>query len=72
VLRSEDLSFYAVPFGLSTDVPVPGDYDGDGTWDTAVLRPSANTWYVNRSTAGILIVPFGLAGDKPVPGAFIP
>ncbi|HMS40480.1 MAG TPA: VCBS repeat-containing protein, partial [Pyrinomonadaceae bacterium] len=72
VLRSEDFSFYAFPFGTSTDIPAPGDYDGDGRFDATVFRPSNSTWYSNRTTAGILIQQFGIAGDKPVPSAFLP
>jgi cytochrome c peroxidase len=70
VLRSEDSSFYSVPFGISTDVPAPGDYDGDGKADTAVFR--SGTWYINRSTSGLLISSFGSAGDTPAPAAFVP
>jgi hypothetical protein len=49
---------------LSTDIPVPGDYDGDGDSDFAVIRPSSNTWYV-RDPAITLV--YYAAGDFPLP-----
>ena len=70
VLRSEDSSFFSAPFGISTDTPAPGDYDGDGKADFAVFR--SGTWYVNRSTQGLLIASFGSTGDTPAPAAFVP
>lgn len=33
------------------DIPVVGDYDGDGISDFAVFRPSTQMWYVRNSTA---------------------
>jgi hypothetical protein len=72
ILRSEDSSFYSVPFGANGDFAVPGDYDGDGRFDTAVFRPSLNTWYIQRTSAGTAIVSFGASGDLPVPSAFVP
>ena len=70
VQRSEDDSYFSFPFGQSGDVPAPGDYDGDGKWDAGIFR--GGTWYVQRSTSGILIQQFGLPDDKPVPSAFVP
>jgi len=72
ILRSEDFSFLSFPFGASGDVPVAGDYDGDGRTDAAVFRPSQATWFANRSPAGILIQQFGINGDQPIPSAFVP
>jgi len=39
-------------WGLGTDVPVPGDYDGDGKTDIAVWRGEEGTWYIVQSSNG--------------------
>jgi hypothetical protein len=69
ILRSEDFSFYAFPWGANGDEPVAADYDGDGRADAAVFR--GGTWYINGSTGGTSIVGFGLATDRPVPGSYV-
>ncbi|WP_327324223.1 CAP domain-containing protein [Streptomyces sp. NBC_01210] len=54
-----------------TDVPVPGDYDGDGMLDTAFWRPSEGNWYVQPGSGGQQrVVQFGQDGDIPVPSDF--
>ena len=53
-------------FGAEDDIPVPGDYDGNGVEDVAVFRPSNGTWYV-RGQGNFV---YGQNGDIPVPGDY--
>jgi uncharacterized delta-60 repeat protein len=47
------------------------DFDGDGTTDTAVFRPSTRDWFILRSTDNTFaIFQFGLTGDVPIDGDF--
>ena len=50
-----------VQFGLGSDFVVPGDYDGDGKTDYAVVRMGSQyVWYILRSSDGVVqITPFG-------------
>ena len=62
-----------VQWGLNGDVPVPGDYDGDGVTDLAVFRPANGVWYILTSSSGFTTsveYQWGLNGDVPVPGEY--
>ncbi|GEM_PF-1321282 len=70
VLQSSNGTATAATFGNSTDIPVPGDYDGDGKDDRAIYRNGE--WWLDRSTAGLVVASFGLANDTPIPARYIP
>ncbi len=78
ITRSVDNSFVPVQFGATGDVPVTGDWDGDGKADLAVYRDGSLTggqsfFYYRPSsqpTVNFNTIPLGVTGDKPLVGDF--
>jgi hypothetical protein len=65
-----------VTWGAAGDVPVPGDYDGDGRLDYAVFRPSTGQWFIRNTDfvplweTGGVPRSWGQQGDIPIPGDY--
>ena len=66
-------------WGIATDDPVEGDYDGDGKTDFAVWRKTESSpgagdvgnWYIiDSSTSTTRQYPFGTAGELPAPADY--
>ncbi len=78
ITSSSDNSFHPVQFGTQNDLPVSGDWDGDGKADLAVYRRAASvggqSYFLYRpssiANADFTAIAWGTAGDKPVVGDF--
>jgi hypothetical protein len=66
---------YVVTLGMVGDVPVVGDWNGDGTTGTGVFRPTNGLTYLRNdpTTSGVADIQmvFGVPNDKPVAGHWI-
>jgi hypothetical protein len=77
-LESRTNRIRAEQFGIQGDVPVSGDWDGDGIADLAVYRDASQTggqsyFFYRPSTqpgTSFATVHWGRAGDKPVAGDY--
>ena len=55
-----------INWGTSTDLPVTGDWNGDGKTDVGVYRPSVHTFYLRNGTT--TAINWGASTDLPVTG----
>jgi hypothetical protein len=70
VNASPDAIGHTQQFGLNGDIPLNGDFDGDGKSDHVVWRPANGVWYQLRSSTGFTAQQWGLPGDIPIAGDF--
>jgi len=70
--RGEEPRIQQKAFGMSGDRPVPADYDGDGTIDLAVFRPSDGRWHISFTgqNGKVNVKQFGMVDDLPTPGDY--
>jgi hypothetical protein len=83
VYRPADSTFYlrntnapgvadiTVMYGAKGDVPLVGDWDGNGSVTVGVYRPADSTFYLRNTNApgnADYYVQFGTPGDIPVVG----
>lgn len=74
-LRAQGPPPAVVQWGLPGDVPMAGDFDGDGQNDLVVWRPANGTWYLRLSSTRfaldrVVLVQWGLRGDVPLAGDY--
>lgn len=56
-----------VSFGQPTDIPLLGDFNGNGKSDLRLFRPSTGDWYeYDISNGDFRVTHFGATGDIPV------
>lgn len=62
----------AVQYGIGGDLPVVGDWNGDGVVTVGVYRPSEARWFLRNSNgtgvADMAPITYGVPGDIPVVG----
>ena len=62
---------FSLMFGVTGDIPLLGDLDGNGRDDPCVYRPSVNRFFCDTARNGgdaELVIAFGIADDIPLLG----
>lgn len=70
-LRNGNDADIEVTYGAPGDVPLVGDWDGDGTWTIGVYRPTEHLFFLrNSNTPGTadIQIDYGATGDIPLVG----
>jgi hypothetical protein len=66
-LKNNGLPTTSINWGISTDMPVTGDWNGDGRTDVGVFRNSTHMFYLKNGTTTTAIS-WGAGTDLPVTG----
>jgi len=69
-IQSSDGAFTEQHWGWSEAVPVPADYNGDGSVENAVFHPAYGMWYLRRPDGSVRQQQFGWHATEPVPGDY--
>jgi hypothetical protein len=64
--HSSNLNIESTVWGVTGDIPVATDIDGDGKGDRTVFRSSDGSWWSARTALGPIQLSWGLPGDLPV------
>jgi len=67
-LRSSTGTVTVIYLGNSDDLPIIGDWDGNGTDEIGVFRPSNNGFFLRSSTGTVTVIYLGNSGDLPIIG----
>ena len=62
-----------IHFGIPGDIPVAGDWNGDGSTDAGIFRPATGYWYFDYNLDGIVDTSFryGGSGDQIITGDWL-
>ena len=62
-----------ITYGLSTDIPITGDWDGDGMTEIGVFRKSIQQFILDYNNDGTVDqrITYGLSTDIPITGDWI-
>ncbi|MFH1038981.1 MAG: GEVED domain-containing protein [PVC group bacterium] len=57
-----------VRYGYASDIPVTGDFDGNGAYNFGTFRPGERRWYIFNPSGPNFKQRYGESGDTPVVG----
>ena len=62
-----------IHFGIPGDIPVAGDWNGDGSTDAGIFRPATGYWYFDYNLDGMVDTSFryGGSGDQIITGDWL-